>query len=288
MSSAAEIPASLRPTLAGTLLYHLLPVRRSVVLANMRQVFGEVASEKDLRRLARCFYSHVIKSIGENLSLLWTSTRRHTRRVELQGVDHMLKAAERGKGLLVLSGHFGNWEYAAIGAIRQFEEYRGRFHIIRKKLSRGLEGWVVRRCERAGLHVIERRDALVRSSEALEKNDAVVYIMDQHASVGRKRGRNPKSLHVDFFGRKAWTNRSLSLLAANTGAAVVPATSYRRPDGTHVMRFEEPLAWIEAEDTKEELVLNTRRYNEVLERFVLEHPDQWFWMHRRWKERSGL
>jgi KDO2-lipid IV(A) lauroyltransferase len=288
MAYAAEIPADLRPSLAGSLFYWFLPVRRSTVLANMRRVFGEGASEKDIRRLARCFYSHLLRSIRENLSLVWTSTRRHTSLVELQGVEHMLKAAERGKGLLVLSGHFGNWEYAAIGAIRQFEEYRGRFHIIRKRLSRGLEGWVVRRCERAGLRVIERRDALVRSSEALEQNDAVVYIMDQHASVGRKRGRNPKSLHVEFFGRKAWTNRSLSLLAANTGAAVVPATSYRRPDGTHVMRFEEPLEWIGAEDTKEELLLNTRRYNEVLERFVLEHPDQWFWMHRRWKERSSL
>jgi KDO2-lipid IV(A) lauroyltransferase len=283
MASAAEIPAGLRPSLAGALLYRLLPVRRSTVLANMRQVFGEQASEKDIRRLARCFYSHVLRSIRENLSLLWVSPRRHTSRVELQGVEHMLKAAGRGKGLLVLSGHFGNWEYAAIGAIRQFEEYRGRFHIIRKKLSRGLESWVVRRCEKAGLRVIERRDALVRSTDALERNDAVVYIMDQHASAGGSRRRSPKSVLVEFFGRKAHTNRSLALLAGSSGAAVVPATSYRRPDGSHVMRFEEPLEWISSEDYQEELYLNTRRYNEVLERFVLEHPDQWFWMHRRWK-----
>ena len=104
----------------------------------------------------------------------------------------------------------------------------------------------------------------------------VVYIFDQHA--GRKKG-----IPVDFFGRPADTFKSLAILAMSTGAPVVPASSWREPDGSHVLRFEEPLPHIDLEDVGESIRQNTRAYNVALERMLLRHPEQWIWMHRRWK-----
>jgi KDO2-lipid IV(A) lauroyltransferase len=271
--------AQLQPSWVGVALYNLLPIRRRVILSNMRQVFGERLSDEDLRRLAQCFYSHALKSVGEYLSMILMPARRITARVEVQGVEHMLQASEKGKGILLLAGHFGNWELSAIGACLQFQQYRNRFHVIRKPQIGFLETIAFRRFEKAGLRVVSRQNALSRITDALADNEVAVFIMDQHASPG------PKAVPVEFFGRKASTNRSLALLAAHSGAPVIPARSYRRPDGRHVLHFEAPLTWITADDTREEIYLNTRRYNQVLERFVLEQPDQWFWMHRRWKEK---
>ena len=73
----------------------------------------------------------------------------------------------------------------------------------------------------------------------------------------------------------------------SSGAPVVPAASWRAPNGEHVLRFEEALAPIHCDDPGEEIRLNTRAYNEALERLIVRHPEQWFWVHRRWKERGG-
>ncbi|MFV2073249.1 MAG: lysophospholipid acyltransferase family protein [Thermoanaerobaculales bacterium] len=269
--------SELKPSLVGSAMYYLLPVRRRIVMDNLRQVFGNRLNERELRRLARCFYSHFTKTIAENLAMIVSSERRIAGQVDVIGVEHVLAAAEQGKGVLILTGHFGNWELSAVAAMLQFSQYQHRFHVIRKSLSPGLENIVFGRFRKAGLEIISAVDALSHVTDALEKNDVVIFIMDQHAVVGSK------AIAVEFLGKEAGTNRSLALIAARSGAPVVPASSYRKPDGRHVMRFFEPLECISADNSREEIYLNTLGYNRVLEQFVLDHPDQWFWMHRRWK-----
>ena len=106
-----------------------------------------------------------------------------------------------------------------------------------------------------------------------------MFPFDQYAG-----GRD--GIEVEFFGRPTGTFRSLALIARATGAPVIPAATWREPDGRHVLRFEEPLAAIECEDYDEEIRRNTRSYNAMLERLILRHPEQWWWTHRRWKSRS--
>jgi KDO2-lipid IV(A) lauroyltransferase len=91
---------------------------------------------------------------------------------------------------------------------------------------------------------------------------------------------------VDFFDHPSGTSRSMAILTMSTGAAVVPTSSWRETDGTHVVRFEDPIPHIECENTNEAIRLNTRAYNVALERMLLRHPEQWIWMHRRWKIRA--
>ena len=83
--------------------------------------------------------------------------------------------------------------------------------------------------------------------------------------------------------RWAWTFRSLAIIALATGAPVLPATSWREPDGRHVLRFEDALPPVEHENTGEAIRIATRAYNAQLEALVLRHPEQWYWVHRRWK-----
>ena len=279
LGGAGDFPriSDLKPSLLGSALYSLVPVRRRIVMENLQQAFGDRVSESELRRLARCFYSHISKTIGENLAMMVSSERRIADQVDVFGVEHVLKAAEQNRGILILAGHFGNWELSAVAGMLRFKQYQNRFHVIRKRVGLGMEGVIFGRFRKAGLRIIKRIDALTRVLDALKENEVVIFIMDQHNKVGAK------AVSVEFFGKEAGTHRSLALVARQSGAPVIPAVSYRRPDGRHVMKFHPPLEWIIAENHREEIYLNTLGYNRVLERFVLDHPEQWFWMHRRWK-----
>jgi KDO2-lipid IV(A) lauroyltransferase len=269
--------SDLKPSLIGSIVYALLPVRRRIVMENLQQAFGDRLSEPELRRLARCFYSHFSKTVAENLAMMVSSQRRIAGQVDVFGIEHVVKAAEQNRGILILTGHFGNWELSAVAAMLRFQQYQNRFHVIRKRLGLGLEDLVFSRFHKAGLRIIRQTDALTKVFDALENNDAVIFIMDQHNVVGSK------AIAVEFFGKEAGTNRSLALVARQSGAPVIPAVSYRGRDGRHVMNFHQPLEWIPADNHREEIYLNTLGYNRVLERFVLDHPDQWLWGHRRWK-----
>ena len=269
--------SDLKPSLFGSMVYALLPVRRRIVMENLQQAFGDRLSEPELRRIAQCFYSHFSKTVAENLAMMVNSQRRIAGQVDVFGIEHVLKAAEENRGVLILTGHFGNWELSAVAAMLQFQQYQNRFHVIRKRLGFGLEGLVFSRFHKAGLRIIRQTDALTKVFDALENNDAVIFIMDQHNVVGSK------AVAVEFFGKEAGTNRSLAMVARQSGAPVIPAVSYRGRDGRHVMNFHPPLEWISADHHREEIYLNTLSYNRVLERFVLDHPDQWLWGHRRWK-----
>ena len=112
----------------------------------------------------------------------------------------------------------------------------------------------------------------------LEQNHAVVFVLDQHASL-----KNRDGIAVEFFGKKAGTYRSLATFSRHTGVAVVPAASYRLPNGRHVLEFHEPILWQDYGSTQESIYRNTLAYNQALERIILAHPEQWSWLHKRWK-----
>jgi len=103
-----------------------------------------------------------------------------------------------------------------------------------------------------------------------------VFPFDQHAG-------KPDGIDVEFFGHPAGTFKSLAIIALATGAPVLPAAAWREPDGRHVLRFEDPLPVVDDENTNEAIRKTTRAFNAALERLILRHPEQWYWVHRRWK-----
>ncbi len=256
--------------------YHLFPVRRGVVLANLRRAFGGKVSEAEIERLARASYGHLARSLGELLRTRFMSAEQRRRLVRVENIESPLRAWEKGRGMLFLTGHFGNWELTLPAAIAAFPQFHGRFHIIRKRLPLGLDALVSRRFAGAGINVIPSRGGLQTIPELLARGDGVVFVFDQNASAR-------DGIMVDFFGEPASTFRSLATIALGTGAPVAPGFCYRDVDGAHVLCFEEPLETIDTGDFDADLLANTRAYNAVLERIIYRHPEQWFWMHRRWK-----
>ncbi|MET0680739.1 MAG: 4'-phosphopantetheinyl transferase superfamily protein [Burkholderiales bacterium] len=267
--------------MAARLLYHVLPIRRRVIRENLRRVYGEAVPDDEITRLAQAHYGHLGRLALEFLWFPWIPAARRATMVRVENIEALLSALAQGKGVLVLTGHFGNWEVATAAGLGSYPQARGRFYFVRRPFKpRWLDDLVTRRFVRAGFGVLPKRGGLDAILDRLAAGDLVVFPFDQHA--GRKDG-----VVVDFFGHPAGTFRSLALLALNTGAPVVPAASWREPDGRHVLRFEDPLALIESDDANEAIRLNTREYNAALERMILRHPEQWWWVHRRWKVAAG-
>ncbi|WP_419420039.1 lysophospholipid acyltransferase family protein [Legionella sp. D16C41] len=278
MSSIADIH-KLPISLSGRLIYRLLPYRRSVIMNNINQVFGTQLNDAQKKHLAKAFYSHLATSIKETIQLRFMSEKALKERVEVRGYERMLEVVAKGQGVLVLTGHFGNWEFAPLGGILNFKQFQGQFHFIRRTLgNKMIERILFRRYYQAGLNVIPKKNSLEQVCNALEQNHAVIFVLDQHASL-----KNRDGIAVEFFGKKAGTYRSLASLARHTGVPVVPAAGYRLPNGRHVLEFHEPIFWQDYPSTQEAIYQNTLKYNQALERIILARPEQWMWLHKRWK-----
>lgn len=266
-------------TIAGRIIHACIPYRRAVVMANIDQVFGSALTDCNKTHLAKAFYSHLATSIKEMFQLRFLTDKALAARVDVRGHEHMLATVAQKKGVLVVTGHFGSWEFAPIGGVANFKEFEGQFHFIRRTLGiKSLERLLFQRYYRAGLCVISQKNSLHLVCDALDKNHAVIFVLDQHAQLETRDG-----VAVEFFGKKAGTYRSLATLSRYTGVPVVPAATYRLPNGRHVLEFHEPIPWQDYETTQESIYRNTLKYNQALERIIMAHPEQWSWLHKRWK-----
>ncbi len=264
------------PSRGARWLYRLLPFRRQVVLENLRRVY-DTADDDEIERLAQAHYGHLGRLLWEFLWFPWLSPARRLAMARVENLDALLAAHEQGKGVLILTGHFGNFEVATAAGLAQFPQAHGRFHFVRRPLQpEWFDRLVTRRFRKAGFGVLPKRGGLEAILDRLGAGDLIVFPFDQHS--GRKEG-----VLVEFFGHPAGTFRSLAVIALTTGAPVVPASSWRESNGRHVLRFETAIAPVEHADTNEAIRLNTRAYNRALERMIVRRPEQWWWVHRRWK-----
>lgn len=279
MNKLAEQIKALPVSWMGRILYYFIPYRRRLILANIRQVFADKLGRDEQIHLAKAYYTHLATSLKEGIQLRFMNEETLKNKVRVIGHEHMLAVIAQNKGVLVLTGHFGNWEFAPLGGVLNFKTFQGQFHFIRRTLRfKALERLMFNNYYKAGLHVIPKKNSLDKVCAALEQNHAVIFVLDQHASLVNRDG-----IAVEFFGKKAGTYRSLATLARHTAVPVVPAAGYRLADGTHVLEFFPPLPWRDYDSTQEALYQNTLVYNQALERIILTNPAQWNWMHRRWK-----
>lgn len=271
-------PATMAVPWYGKLIYHVLPLRRRVVMENLRRVYGDTLTDRRIAEIAQAFYGHLVKFLGEFVRLAFMSDAKKAQYVRIEGIEHLAAAREQGKGVLLLAGHFGNWEVSTVAGMSQFKQYHGHLHFIRRPLKpQWFNDLVMRRFRKAGFGTLEKTGSLDEILALLEDNRIIVSIFDQFTV--RKYG-----IQSEFFGHPAHTFKSLAVLAQFTGAPVIPSSSWRELDGTHVLLFEPPVEVLTEGRTKDILSKNTKRFNETLERIILRHPEQWIWMHKRWKQ----
>lgn len=275
---ALRVRRQMTTSFGGRFLYRFLPYRRSVILENLNRVFGANVSQGQIKTLAQAHYGHLLCLFKELIAFRFLSDERKKALVRVEGVPAMIEAFEAGRGILILTGHFGNFEVATVAGIEHFPQVKGRIHFLRRPIKpKWLSDMLTRRFNQAGFGVVGRRGSLEEIVSTIEKGDAIVFPFDQFA-------RKPEGIAVEFFGHAAGTYKSMAVIALATGAPVMPAASWREPDGTHVLKFWPALPTVLDDDVGAEIIRNTRAYNEALELAIVRHPEQWWWVHRRWKD----
>ena len=158
-------PAVAAVPLAGRILYRFFPIRRDVILANLKRVYGDAVASEEIVRLAQAHYGHLWRLFGEFLKFRWLSQARKAALVRVENIEALVAAVGQGKGVLVLTGHFGNREVATIAGIGNYPEVRGRFHFVRRAIKpKWLDALVTRRFNKAGFGVLPKRGCSMRFS----------------------------------------------------------------------------------------------------------------------------
>lgn len=198
-------------------------------------------------------------------------------RVRLHGLEHLRAAMARHGRVLVLTAHLGNWELLAIAhRLTGFP----LAVVVRPLDARALNALAERLRRKAGVELLTKRGALRAVLSALHRARMVGVLLDQNAS--RREG-----VFVPFFGRPASTSKSLALLATRTRTPVLPIFTCREADGGHRVTIHPPLEAPETPDAERAIIELTMRCNEAIEAAVRRTPEQWLWIHRRWRTRPG-
>ncbi|CEK12149.1 lysophospholipid acyltransferase family protein [Legionella hackeliae] len=268
-----------RISLLGVLFYHLIPLRRQIVLNNIDRVFKDKLSSKQKKHLAKAFYSHLISTLREFFFWDWYSAKRLNNLLEVRGIEHLLEAKKMERGCFMLTAHMGNWELSIHLLNDKLKFLFDPLYVIRKKISvKWLERKISNRNRRFGLQRIDKSGAPLKIIQALKSKGIIIFALDQHAELKNKEG-----IAVNFFNSKAGTFRSLALFAHKYQVPVVPVSVYRQSRDKHIVEIHPAMPWEPHPETEEAIYNNTLRYNQKLEELILAHPEQWWWVHRRWK-----
>jgi Kdo2-lipid IVA lauroyltransferase/acyltransferase len=249
-------------------------IRRRVVDENLRRAFPD-RDPAWRRRVASACYRHLGRQAVVFLRLSRMGAEVVRARTEVVGFDEVVEAADRGSGVVFATGHLGNWELGgAAVAVRGVP----LDVVARRQRNPWFDRHIRRTRERLGMRVIYRDEATREALRTLRGGGAVALAADQHAPTG--------ALLVDFFGVPAATARGPALLALRTGAPLITAfsTALSGAPGRYRVRFE-ALRKPDTGDPDEDLRLLTRAYLAALEEAIRETPEQYFWLHRRWKAR---
>ena len=261
--------------LIGDFLYYCVPIRRSIVVDHLQQAFPE-KSGPEIRKIARGTYQNLGMNVLEHLRLPTLSNDELRGIVDLADEEILIQALERKRGVIIVGGHFGNWEYSS--SVVSAKGYR--FGVVVAKISnKFIDARINEHREASGGEMIPKRSSTKAVIRILRQNGAIGMLIDQN----QKRG----GTFVDFFGRPCSTVRGPAIIAHKTGASIIFFAALRQPDGTIKVVFEPVEIDYQAGATEHNINAVMQHCTSRLEHYIRLYPDQWFWLHRRWKTRPS-
>ncbi len=262
----------------GLFWYAALRIRRNVVLENLALALpGSTSRHHDIARRA---FEHFGMSIMEFLKMGQAGDEELQRKVRVRGMDHFDAACARGRGVVVITAHFGNFDMLACS-----QASRGvPLAIVSRRLhAGGIDRFWMQTRRARGLEIFPDKGAGKSLLRWLKEGKVLGLTVDQRTPAEKG------GILEEFMGWRVWTTTAPAALAIAAGAAVVPIRLERRPDGDHdlIVEPEIPLPDGNRESAIQEL---TRQINGVVGKWILQRPDQWMWLHRRFvgaREETG-
>ncbi|MBB5316706.1 lysophospholipid acyltransferase family protein [Tunturibacter empetritectus] len=259
----------------AAIAYHALGRLRGVGVRNLKLAFPEMP-EGERERILRSLYRRLGWLLAEFCLMPGYTQKSASRFIRYEGLENYVAARERGKGVLVLTGHLGAWELSSF------------YHSLMGMPM----GMVIRRLDNPLVDEFVNRIRCLHGNRVIHKDDfarGLIASMRAGETVGILMDTNmtpPQGVFVPFFGVPACTASGMARIAGKTGAAVVPGfLLWEESDQKYVLRFGRELEVRHTGDSETDAVTNTAAFTAAIEATIRQYPDQWLWMHRRWKTR---
>ena len=253
----------------------LTPRWRWIAERNLRLALPEISQQSRNR---------IVRGIYQQLGRVFLSLARAPRLnpsnidcwIEYVGFQYYAQARAKGRGVLFLTAHLGNWELSAMAHAL----FGHPMHVMVRSLDNPwLDHLVESRRKECGNQTIPKQDAAREVLRLLRQNETVGILADQNTAGG-------DAVFVDFFGVPASATTGFVKIAMRSGATVIPGFAlWQESTKRHVLRFYPPLEMISTGNLSQDVAVNTQRCQKFLEAIIREHPDQWLWIHRRWRTR---
>ncbi len=248
---------------------------RNIANDNLTRAFGSEKTPDEIHELARRVFIHLIRMIFDIGWYFNVNVNELDRHFRINGGHHLSSAYARKQGVLVLTAHIGNWELLPVLA----PLLNLNANILYRPMDFGpLDDYFVRSRTRMGLKAIPTAHSMRKIIRALKDGELVAMLMDQNVDWY-------EGVFTDFFGQPACTNKGLALIAMKTGCPVVPVFMLKHENG-FVAEIMPEIRRINTGDKIRDVEENTRQYNHAIENIVRKYPDQWFWVHQRWKTKA--
>lgn len=258
----------------GVIWFDVLRIRRKVALDNLRRAFPNKSHSERLD-IARRSLCNMGRSFIEFCHFPFMQDNpQYLHEFEIEGREHLDEALTKGRGVCLMTLHLGNGDYATAG----LSIHGIHFYLISKEFKfRWLNNMWFDMRSRLGTKFIAPRNSTYQILKALKKNEIVVFVQDQFMGP-------PIGVKTTFFDHETGTALGLAIMASRYNSPIVPVYNYRRDDGKIVIVFEHEMKF-ETSATGEELhKFITQKCNDKLQEFIEKYPEQWLWVHRRWKK----
>lgn len=254
----------------GVLWFDVLRIRRHIAIENVKIAFPE-QSESWQVCTARASLLHMGRSIVEYSLFPFFTKEKVAKHFDIQGLENLEAAYAKGKGVLFLGLHLGNGDFGIAAVSRMGWPVSLISKIFKSRWLNDL--WFGMRAKH-GTEFISPEKSSFQILRALKAKRVVFFVLDQFMGP-------PIGCRTKFFGKETGTAMGLAIMAERSGAPVVPSYTYRTEDGRHVIVFEPEIPWQDA--STENIATMTQIYTDKIEQIVRKHPEQWMWIHRRWK-----
>jgi Kdo2-lipid IVA lauroyltransferase/acyltransferase len=261
----------------GQLVYLLHGKLRRVGMRNLQLAFPD-KSAHERRKILRGEFTSLGRQLAE-VCLFPSYTRENvTKIVVYDGFENFERAETRGKGVIYLTAHLGGWELSAFAHSIQGHP----LHVVMRGMDNPfLDRFITHLRTMHGNRAVDKGNFVRGLLSAMKAGETVGILMDTNMTP-------PQGVFVDFFGIPACTASGLARIALRTDAAVVPGfTIWDRELRKYRLRFDPALALIRTGHEEADIVANTALFTKVIEQYVRRYPDQWLWVHRRWKTRPA-
>lgn len=270
------IPLSLRRIFfvgVWYLFYYVSQRYRFIAFYNLTRAFPD-KPVGEIKRIAKGVYRNLGIVTAEMFDLPYLTEERLRRFITIEGVENIEQARRKQKGILLFGAHFSNWELMAYCAPHYF---LGPLTAVYRPLDHPLLDRVMRYIRSgSGNILVPKQRAMVQMFRSLSQKGAVALFIDQNMSL-------KDGVFVEFFGKPACTTDSLAMMALRSEAPVLPCFIVREKDGSYRLVVNKEVEILRTDDMDIDVQVNTQRFTAIIEEMIRQYPDQWLWIHQRWK-----